>query len=189
MDMKAVNLFLALLTTLVLLSCKKETASQQIIPIPNGDLELWDNLPSLLYWQTNSCPVCDPPFETYIVQKVTDAYSGQFAAKFIYNNVYSSSANNKFSISSHPTMLSVYIKSKITSGDTVIISIDLLSGNIVVDFGYWHGTASTMNYEKIEIPISQNSTYADSAIIRITGGKKQNTELYTDNFILFGRNK
>lgn len=186
--MKADNLFISLLITFVLLSCKKETASQQIIPIPNGDFELWDNLPSLLYWQTNSCPACDPPFETYIVQKVTDAYSGQFAARFIYNNVYSSSANNKFSISSHPTYLTVYIKSKITSGDTVIIHMDLLSGNTVVDTGNWSGTATALNYEKIEIPISQNSTSADSAIIRITGGKKQNTELYVDNIVLFGRN-
>ena len=185
--MKEVNLFISLLITLVLLSCKKETASQQIIAIPNGDFELWDNLPSLLYWQTNSCPACDPPFETYIVQKVTDAYSGQFAAKFIYNSVYSSSADNKFSIPSHPTILTVYIKSKITSGDTVLIHIDLLSGNNVVDIGNWYGTTSTTNYKKIEIPISQNSTSVDSAIIRIAGGKKQNTELYVDNFVLFGR--
>jgi hypothetical protein len=189
MDMKAVNLFLTLLATLVFLSCKKESAGLQIISIPNGDFELWDNLPSLLYWQTNSCPACDPPFETYIVQKVTDAYTGQFAAKFIFNNVYSSSAINKFSISSHPTYLTAYIKLKLTSADTAIIHIDLLSGINVVDFGNWYGTISAINYEKIEIPISQNSVSADSAIIRIEGGKKLNTELYVDNLVLFGRNK
>ena len=183
--MKTVNLFISILMTLSLCCCNKETASLKEIPVPNGDFELWDNSNSLLYWQTNSCPACDPPFETYIVQKVTEAYSGLFAAKFIYNNVYSSFANNKFSISSHPTRLTVYIKSYITVGDTVIIHIDLFSGNHIVDNGNWYGTSSAINYEKVEIPISQNSASADSALIRIVGGKKQNTELYVDNFALF----
>jgi hypothetical protein len=187
--MKAVNLFISVLITLVLFSCKKETPSQQIIPIPNGDFELWDNMPALLFWQTNSCPLCDPPFETYIVQKVTDAVSGQFAAKLISNNVYSSFANNKFSITLHPTHLTGYIKSTIVSGDTAIIHIDLFSGNNIVDNGNWYETSSTAKYTRIEIPISQNSTSVDSALIRITGGKKTNTELYVDNFVLLGRNK
>jgi hypothetical protein len=68
-------------------------------------------MPALLFWQTKSYPVCDPPFETYIVQKVTDAISGQFAAKLIFNNVYSSLAKNKFSIYLHPTYWTGYIKS------------------------------------------------------------------------------
>jgi hypothetical protein len=186
MVMKTINLFISILITLFLCSCKKET-EQKIILIPNGDFELWDNLNSLLYWQTNSCPACDPPFETYIVQKVTDAYNGLFAAKFIYNNVYSSFANNKFSISSHPTHLTVYIKSNITMGDTVIIHIDLFSGKNIVDNGNWYGTSSTINYEKVEIPVSQNSTSVDSALIRIVGGKKQNTELFVDNVVFFKR--
>ena len=152
--MKAVNLFISILITLVLFSCKKETPSQQIIPIPNGDFELWDNMPTLLFWQTNSCPLCDPPFETYIVQKVTDAVSGQFAAKLISNNVYSSFANNKFSITLHPTHLTGYIKSTIVSGDTAIIHIDLFSGNNIVDNGNWYETSSTAKYTKIEILLS-----------------------------------
>jgi hypothetical protein len=187
--MKAVNLFISVLMTLALFSCKKEDARLQIIPIPNGDFELWDNMPSLLFWQTNSCPVCDPPYETYIVQKVTDASNGLFAAKFIYNNVYSSFANNKFSISAHPSHLTGYIKSTIASGDTAQIHIDLFSGKNIVDSGNWCATSSTFTYEEIEIPISQNSNSADSALIRISGGKKQNTELYVDNFVLFKKNK
>jgi hypothetical protein len=174
---------------LALFSCKKDTASQEIIPIPNGDFELWNNMPTLLYWQTNSCPACVPPWETYIVQKVTDAFNGQFAAKFIYNNVSRSFANNKFSISLHPTNLTGYIKSAIASGDTALIHIDLFSGTTVVDYGNLYETSSTTNYKKIEIPISQNSTSADSALITIVGGKKQGTELYVDNFVLFKRTK
>lgn len=138
---------------------------------------------------TNSCPACDPPFETYIVQKVTDAYSGLFAAKLIYNNVYSSYATNRFSISLHPSGLSVYLKSTIAIGDTAVIHIDLFSGNKIVDNGNWYEISSTDGYKKIEIPISQKSSSADSALIRIVGGKKQNTELYVDNFVLFKRNK
>jgi hypothetical protein len=161
MVIKTVNLFISILITLSHCGCKKETASRKIIPIPNGDFELWDNMNSLLYWQTNSCPACDPPFETYIIQKVTDSYKGQYAAKFIYNNVYSSFANSKFSISSHPTNLTVYIKSNITTGDTVVIHIDLFSENIIVDNGNWYGTSSAVNYEKVEIPVSQNSTTVD----------------------------
>jgi len=189
MAMKTVNLIIVILITAVIFSCKIDTASQEIIPIPNGDFELWDNMPTLLFWQTNSCAACDPPWETYIVQKVTDAFSGQFAAKLIYNNVYSSFANNKFSISLHPTYLTGYIKSTISIGDTAIIHIDLFLGNNIVDNGNWYEISSTDSYKKIEIPISQNSSSADSALIKIVGGKKQNTELYIDNFVFIKTTK
>jgi hypothetical protein len=186
--MKTINLLIIILIATTLFGCKKETANQQIISIPNGDFEVWDNMPNLLFWHTNSCPVCDPPWETYIVVKVTDASNGLFAVKLIYNNVYSSLLYNKFSISSHPAQLTGYIKSNITSGDTVIINIDLFSGNNIVDNGIWYGTSSIANYTKIEIPISQNSSSADSALIKIVGGKKLNTELYIDNFVLIKNN-
>jgi hypothetical protein len=181
--MKTVNLFIFILIASAISSCKIDTKSQDIIPIPNGDFELWDNMPTLLSWQTNSCAACDPPWETYIVQKSTDAFSGQFAAKLIYNNVYSSFACNKFSISLHPTHLTGYIKSTIAIGDTALIHIDLFLGNNIVDNGNWYEISSTDSYKKIEIPISQNSSSADSAFIRIVGGKKQNTVLYVDNFM------
>jgi hypothetical protein len=173
---------IAILIASAIFSCKKDAVNQEIIAIPNGDFELWDNMPTLLLWQTNSCPACDPPFETYIVQRVTDAISGQFAAKLIYNNVYSSYANNKFSISLHPTNLTGYIKSAITAGDTAIIHIDLFLGKNIVDTGNWYETSSSSEYKKIEILISQNSSSADSALIRIAGGKKLNTVIYVDNF-------
>jgi hypothetical protein len=181
--MKTALFFISILIPFAIFSCKKDTTSQQVITIPNGDFELWDNMPALLYWQTNSCPACDPPFETYIVQKVTDSSNGLYAAKLIYNNVYNSFAYNKFSISSHPTLLIGYIKSNIANSDTVIIHIDIFSGNKIVDTGYWYETASTANYTKIEIPISQNTSSVDSALITIVGGKKLNTELYVDNFV------
>jgi hypothetical protein len=182
--MKTINLLLAIVFALTFSGCKKESANQQIIPIPNGDFELWDNMLNLNSWQTNSCATCDPPYETYIVQKVTDVSNGQFAAKFIYNNVYSSYAKNKFSISLHPTLLTGCIKSKIEIGDTATIHIDIYSGNNIVDIGYFYETSSNVNYRKVEIPISQKSITVDSVLTQIVGGKKQNTELYVDNLVL-----
>ena len=164
--------------------CKKATPDQQTVQIPNGDFELWDNRPDLYDWQTNSCPACDPPFLTYIVQKVTDAHHGQYAAEFLYNNVYSSMANNKFAVPLHPSSLTGYIKSVIASGDTATIHIDLFSGSNIVDSGNFNETSSTPVYKKIEIPISQTSGMADSASIKITGGKKQGSQLYVDDFLL-----
>ena len=186
--MKARILPIIMLSVLSILGCKKEAAIQQIIPIPNGDFELWDNMPNLYSWQTNSCPACLPPYETYIVQKVTEASNGQFAAKLIYNNVYRSYATNKFPISIHPGVLTGFIKSNIASGDTTMIHVDLFSGNTIVDNGDFSETSSNKIYRKITIPISQYATNADSALIKIIGGKKQGTELFVDNLVFFKNN-
>jgi len=185
--MKVSALTIIMLYVLTFLSCKKEAANNQMIPIPNGDFEQWDDMPILANWQTNSCPACVPPYDTYIIKKVTDAANGQFAAKFVYNNVYSSYANNKFAISLHPTSLTGYIKSNIASGDTAIIHLDLFSGNNIVDNGNFYETSSNASYRKINIPVSQTATNVDSALIKIIGGKKQNTELSVDNLV-FSKN-
>ena len=182
--MKALKLlFTTILVVTITLSCKKENNNQQIIPIPNGDFELWDNQPTLNTWLTNSCPPCVPPFDTYVIKKVTDASNGQFAAKFIFNNVYTSYAINKFQISLHPSVLTGYIKSNIASGDTATIHINLFSGNNIIDIGNFSETTSNGSYRQIEIPISQNSQSIDSASIEITGGKKLGTELHIDNLV------
>ncbi len=179
---------MSFLLLIAFIGCKKDSSTQQNISIPNGDFELWDNSSLLNAWQTNSCPVCVPPYETYIVKKVTDAHSGRFAAEFIYNNVYASSAINKFAISLHPSLLTGYIKSKIASGDSATIHVDLLSRGNVIDSGNLSGTSSIANYKKIEIPISQNSSIADSAIIKIVGGTKAGTELYVDDLVFLKTN-
>ena len=172
---------------LTLAGCKKEKAEQQEIPIPNGDFEQWDNMPNLAIWKTNSCPACIPAYETYVVQKSNDAANGRFAARFIYNNVYSSTANNRFAISAHPILLTGYLKSKIAIGDTAIIHVDLFAGTRVVDAGTFYEITSNYSYRKIEIPISQNTVNVDSAQVDIIGGKKQDTELFVDNLIFVSR--
>src|SRR6185312_10286847 len=102
---------------------------------------------------------------------------------FVYNNVYSGYATNKFAIWLHRTSLTGYIKSTIANGDTAMIRIELFSGNNIVDNGILYETSSNANYLKIKIPISQTTTNVDSASIKIVGGKKQNTELTIDNLV------
>lgn len=180
--MKQFKLFLSFLFVLFFVSCKKNMPNSQNLTIPNGDFEYW-NGENLLVWQTNNCPPCVPPYKTYIVQKTTDAYSGHYATKFIYNGNYKSWAVNKFAITIHPSILTGYVKSNIADGDTAVIHIDLFSKNNIVDSGNWYGISSIANYEKIEIPISQASSIIDSALIKIVGGGKQNTELYVDHLV------
>jgi hypothetical protein len=177
----------SIILLLTLFSCNKNSSGQENFIIPNGDFEQWDNNQNLIFWQTNSCPVCVPPWETYIVQKSTTAAHGQFAAKFIYNNIYTSFATNKFVIPLHPSVLAAYIKSNIISGDTATLHVDLFSGNNIVDSGNWYETTTTSDYRKLEISITQTSPKADSALITINGGKKQGTEFFVDNLAFIGK--
>jgi len=182
--MKPLVCNLLLFGTFALSSCLKHDANRQFIDVPNGDFELWDDQPKLFTWETNSCPLCVPAFETYIVKKETEAASGKFAAKFTYNGVYRSLARNKFAIPMHPGDLRVFIRSNISTGDTATITIDIFSGNSIVDNGSYSETLSTSHYKQIVIPISQSRTAADSALVTIIGGNKGNTFLYVDNLIL-----
>ena len=176
-----VKVFVAITVSFILLSCKKTPSNETNFTIPNGDFEQWDANQNLLIWHTNSCPICVPPIETYIVQKETDAAHGQFAAKFIYNNAYRSIATNKFAISSHPYALTSYVKSNIATGDTALLQVDLFLNNAIVDSGKWLETTSTADYKKLEIQITQTNAKIDSALITILGGQRQSTELLVDN--------
>lgn len=164
-------------------SCNKNDSGVRYsaLPIPNGDFENWNALPIPDDWHTNSCPLCVPPYETYIVQKATDAEHGQFAAKFVYNNVYKSFAEIKFPISVHPNLLTAYTKSNIGPGDTATIHVELFAGRNIVDQGIYYETASSSLYKKVQIPITQTTQAVDSAFIRIEGGKIQQTEFSVDN--------
>src|SRR6266487_2401835 len=194
MEMKKVKIFIVLISMSGFLSCAKDTRNQKIIIpkdttnqkiiIANGDFENW-NLGSLQNWETNSCPMCVPPYETYIIKQDSSAYHGQYAAKFIYNNVYTAWAQNKFSIPKHPSNLTSYVKCDLYGADTVSIKIKLFYNGSIVDSGEWLGTSSISNYKKIDITITQNSSKVDTALIRIEGGHKlgypnKNTEFWID---------
>jgi hypothetical protein len=180
-----------------MVSCSKEAAVQdkpandkkQQITIPNGDFELWDAGLNLSDWKTNSCPLCLPSYETYIVIKDSIAYNGLYAARFIYNNVYTSWAENKFSIPYHPSQLTAYVKCNLVSGDTVMIKIKIFHNSQPTDSGQWMGLNSINAYSPVVIPISQYSALADSALIYIRSGQKTNypnanTQFWVDDMIL-----
>ncbi|MFN8243864.1 MAG: hypothetical protein U0X40_07385 [Ferruginibacter sp.] len=167
-------------------SCKKTESTSAVIPIPNGDFENWtmqqpDN------WRTNSCPLCLPPYETYIVQQTASAYTGQYCARLLYNSVYRTYAINSFALTDHPVALHAYVKADIIAGDTVAIEINLLKNSAVADNGRWLQAASISNFTEIVIPLSQNSPTIDSVSIKILGGYKnasQTSSLWVDNMYL-----
>lgn len=188
--MKTFKIILILCISFVAISCSKDEIPpgpfqpQQNIPVPNGDFENWTaQLPD--NWTTNSCPACVPTYETYIVQQDSSAYQGQFAAKFLYNNMYTAWAHNGFSVTSHPQQLSAYVKCHLAPTDSVLIRVKVFNNNIEVDNGEWYGTSSINNYSQIVIPISQNTLHADSVSIYIEGGRRgsftcNNTEFWVD---------
>jgi len=191
--MKTIHAFLLLAAAFGITSCTKDNNVQPgplalTIAVPNGDFETWSNvLPA--DWETNSCPLCLPPYDMYLVRQDTSAYQGQFAAKFIYNNVFPSVAANGFAISSHPVDLKAYVKCNLATNDSVRITVTLFNNNVVVDNGEWYGTISYANYTQIQVPISQNATQADSVSIYIEGGHVNasplpNTELWVDEVTL-----
>jgi hypothetical protein len=195
--MKNLKSVIACLTIIFFSSCTKDHfspplsphQSQQVITVPNGSFENWDSMFIPANWITNSCPVCLSPFMTDIIQRDTNACSGTFSAKFIYNGIYPAWAENKFPVSVHPADLTACIKCNLNGADTILIRIRILSNSSVVDSGLWNGTFSIGNYSQITIPITQNSLQADSAIIFIRGGQgigfpSNSTELWVDNLYL-----
>ena len=159
--------------------------------IPNKDFENWTWEPLLVDWKTNSCPLCDPPWETYIVQKDSIAiYNGNYAAKFVYNNIHPAFATTRFPLSTHPFSLTAYIKNQLFGIDTTYIGIKLLKNSMVIDSGEWIDTASISYYTQLIIPISQKSAQIDSAEITIVFGNIKQLQitdipnLWVDNLSL-----
>src|SRR5262249_54602407 len=137
-----------------------------------SDFEGWTTGDELQLWKTNSCPECQPNLNTYIVQKTTEAYHGQYAAKFLFNGVYPATAYSSFRVPSHPFELVGYTKCALTEHDTVSIKVRIFSGNAVVDSGEWVNTTSIAQYQKFTIPITKSAAKADSVMISIRGGNK-----------------
>jgi hypothetical protein len=195
--MKTSISLLIICVMLMMASCDKENAVQKkpgnnaklLITVPNGDFELWDPGYWLSVWKNNSCPPCMQPVETYIVKQDSIAYSGQFAAKFIFNNAYAAWAENKFAISYHPVQLNAQVKCNLVASDTLMIKVTLFYNSQACDSGQWLGLISINSYTPIEIPISQSSAQADSCVIFIRGGQKSNyptsnTEFWVDDITL-----
>ena len=171
------------------------------ITIPNNDFENWtvELLPE--NWQTNSCPLCVPQVETYIVQKDTQVvYHGKYSMKLINNLTDSVGyapawAKNKFVLSAYPSILHGYVKCNLMGIDTVSIKIEILLDGTPINGGQWKTTSSINNWTEVNIPISDTiPAFAfDSALITITGGKykdstinlSNSTTLWVDKLSLF----
>jgi len=156
------------------------------IAVPNGGFESWDSMPVPLDWNTNSCPPCMTPYESYIVRRDPQAFTGQFAAKFIYNNVYASYGQCRFTVPYHPVTLNARVKCNVAGGDMVSIRVSLYHNASVIDSGAWTGTTTISSYTHVVIPITQSSTAVDSAVINIVGGSQSTTtELWVDDMVMF----
>lgn len=182
--MKSIYPFIISISITFITSCNYDSVTSVNENIPNGDFENWGATLRLLNWKTNSCPECVPSYETYIVQRESNSvYHGHYAALFVYNNVYPAWAENKFPIGFHPFNLTGYVRCNNAGSDSVYIKVKLFRNLAVVDSGQWIGTASIPNYDLITIPITQNATKVDSALIRIQGGHR-NTSFWVDYLTL-----
>jgi len=140
--------------------------------IPNYDFENWKWSPApewfLADWTTNN----SYPTEAASVEPDSlNAYHGRSAMKL--SNFYfiaQARAETKFPVNVHPLSLQAYVKCNLVQSDTVSIRIKLFFKGKETDSGIWFGTKSIDNYKQINIPISQHSVLADTAVIEIRGG-------------------
>ncbi|HTA60931.1 MAG TPA: hypothetical protein VK835_00685 [Bacteroidia bacterium] len=195
--MKA-KLFLALLSLGSLLACKKNVPSTAGKPatqiaVPNGGFENWDWQLRPLNWYTNGCPLCvGAQWDEYVVKKDSvTLYQGKYSAQLMYNYSFQAYAKIKFALTTHPTILQAYISCYLYKPDTVNINIKLFKNKIVVDSGYWQSTATISNFSQINVPLTNNATAIDTALITITGGKTvapnnyNSSTLWVDNLSFF----
>ena len=157
--------------------CHKKNLPQKSVTnyklIPNYDFEKWENtmVPRWIFpgWTTNntiavSCAEVD-------VDSL-NVYHGHFAMKLLsYYNMCQARAKTKFPITVHPLSLRAFVKCKLVTLDTVSIRITIFFKGKETDSGVWLGTKSIDNYKQVDIPISQHSALADSALIEIRGGR------------------
>lgn len=141
--------------------------------IPNPSFENWINvggwfdIPS--GWSANNSQII-----TSVVAPDSDAYSGSLAMHLQNVTTIRPAASTQFPIVSNIISLTAYVKLSLIINDTVKIKVLELSNGLVVDSGEWLGLSDIQNYSPITIPVSQNNTTIDSAIIEISGGNQTN---------------
>ena len=158
--------------------------------IPNYDFENWE--PSayqgwfLPGWTTNNTMAIST---AEVDPDSLNAYHGQYAMK-LSNTLGFAYAETKFPITIHPLSLGAFVKFKLVPSDTVSIRIKLFFKGKETDNGVWFGTKSIDNYIQVNIPISQHSTLADTALIEIRGGRhlinndRKSSEVWVDYLAL-----
>jgi len=145
--------------------------------VPNSGFEQWtDQYPD--QWFTNSCPQCDPPWESYIVRQDTDAFSGNYSANLYSNGVFKPFAYTTFPVAGRPLKLrfqsKVLFPACINTGsttDTVMAKVEIFYNGLVVDSGMWsYSGQNIQTYQPIEVPLSITSFSFDSCRIYFEGG-------------------
>jgi len=140
--------------------------------IPNYDFENWEPSAGQIWflpsWTTNNTIAISA---TEVDPDSLNVYHGHYAMKLLNAYVIGyAHAETKFPITEHPLSLRAYVKCKLVPSDTVSIRIKLFYKGKETDGGAWFGTKSIENYKQINIPISQHSALADTALIEIRGG-------------------
>lgn len=164
--------FLLLLVGLSLsYGCKTNTVHPQgtvenFKLIPNYDFENWISTRQWLLpgWTTNNTSSDLTVAE--VAPDSLNVYHGHYAMN-LSNTLGFAYAETKFPITVHPLSLRAFVKCKLFPPDTVSIRIKLFYKGKETDSGAWFGTKSIENYKQVNIPISQHSALADSALIEI----------------------
>lgn len=157
---------------LVIFSLKFSSAQ-----IPNGDFENWTVTP--LWEELDGWTSFYGDFALPCISKDTDAYSGSFAAYF-NNFTINSYAYISFPISSKPEQLKAFVKANVATGDSIYIRVVLYHSSQATDSGKWVGHSNLETYTEVVVPISQNNSDADSALIDIRGGNYSTTDMLVD---------
>ena len=171
------RLFLLLLMGLAFsYGCKKNNPPQNTVInhklIPNYDFEKWISTwnPAWTFpgWITNTSYETSP---TEVEEDSFNVYHGRYAMRL--STAWAGAwacATTKFPVSVHLLSLGAFVKCNLVPSDTVSIRIKLFFKGKETDSGAWFGTKSIDNYKQINIPISQHSALADTALIEIRGG-------------------
>jgi hypothetical protein len=153
--------------------------------IPNGDFEYWHT--GCAPGACNYCPdnwwiFCDFHQQWGFYQDA-DSYHGNYALRGENTSGLQSMTFKKCNLTIHPAALSCYVKSDYLS-NSISITITLYKNSNPVDTGKWSGTNLVNSYNKIVIPITQNSSTADSASILILGSASSGHYFLIDYFQL-----
>jgi len=148
--------------------------------IPNGGFESWTFTgwnDSPTFWMTNNSQLV-----AALIVPDSDAYSGNLAMKVSYMNIFQPRAWCNFPLTAHPTNIGGYARNELGSGDSVVIVVRIFYNQVIVDSGYaaLYGGFNPL-YSPFIVPISQNSPFADSCEISITGGMTLETSITFDD--------
>lgn len=143
--------------------------------IPNPGFEVWTNFggwyDNPVSWETNNNQIFTP------VIKNTLPHQGNYALQvnqFGY-------AKSKFPYSQSYGSVLCFVKTDVTSGDSVCIKVlSYFYGN-VVDSSLWINKTSVANWSLQQIPFNQNHGPTDSLAIQIIGGHLTGTAIIVDD--------